>query len=79
MQIDELRRLPLGQMELVVKLYDSSNKRNFAEGKLQGTYVKQLYEKGWVVPAGTVRRRVRWELKKEFTQSEIELMKDLLK
>jgi hypothetical protein len=78
MKIDELRKLPLGQMGLIVKLYNSPKKRAFVEGKSQGTYIKQLSEKGWVIPAGTIKRRVRWELKKEFSQSEIELMKDLL-
>ena len=66
-------------MEVIVQLYNSPNKRGFVKGKKQGTYVKQLSEKGWVIPAGKEKRRTRWELEKDFTPGEIKLMKDLIK
>ena len=79
MNTEDIRTLPLGQIEFIVKLFESHNKRNFAESKQQGSYLKQLHEKGWIVPAGLINRRVRWELVKKFNPSEIKLMKDLLK
>jgi hypothetical protein len=79
MNTQDIRRLPLGQIELILKLYNSPVKRGFAEGKKQGTFSKQLHEKGWIIPAGMINRRIRWELVHKFSQSEIELMKDLLK
>ena len=79
MDTEDIRTLPLGQIEFIVKLYESPNKRSFAESKQQGSYSKQLHEKGWIIPAGSIKRRVRWELVKEFSPSEIKLMKDLLK
>ncbi|MFH1863491.1 MAG: hypothetical protein ABIJ85_01080 [bacterium] len=79
MNIEDIRTLPLGQIEFIVKLHESLNRRNFAEGKHQGTYSKQLHEKGWIIPSGLIKRRVRWELVKKFNPSEIKLMKDLLK
>ena len=79
MNTEDIRTLPLGQIAFIVKLFESPNKRNFAESKQQGSYSKQLHEKGWVIPAGLINRRVRWELVKDFNPSEIKLMKDLLK
>ena len=76
----DINRLPLAQMRILLRLWNSPNKMGFAEGREEGGSVKELSRKGLVEPAGKVGRRIRWKLvNRRIKQKNINLMSKLVK
>lgn len=55
-------KFPLAQMKILLRLWDSPDNMGFVEGRDEGGSIKELYQKGFVEPAGRVKRRIRWKL-----------------
>jgi len=78
--MENISRMPIKQMRLIIKLWDSPDKMGFADGKSEGGTVKELYKKGFVTPAGRFDRRLRWKIvESKFTENDIALMRQLAK
>jgi hypothetical protein len=75
----EIERLPLVQMKILLRLWDTPDNMGFAEGRAEGGSVKELYKKGLIKPAGKVGRRIRWALVEgKLTERDIVSMKKLV-
>jgi len=72
--------MPLSQLRLLLKIWDSPNRRTTVSGKSEGAIVKALYKKNLVRPSGKVGRIIRWAINENlFTDSDIALMRELVK
>lgn len=76
----DINRLPIAQMNILLRLWNSPNKMGFAEGREEGGSLKELNRKGLVEPAGKVGRKIRWKLASDkVKQRDINLMSRLVK
>lgn len=78
--MNDINRLPLTQMRLLIRLWNAPDKIGFAEGRGEGGSIKELSNKGIIEPAGKVGRRIRWKLVEgKIAQSDINSMSNLMK
>ncbi len=78
--MNDINRLPLTQMKLLIRLWNSPDKIGFAEGRAEGGSIKELGKTGFIEPAGRVGRRIRWKLVSgKVSQNDIDTMSGLAK
>src|SRR3990167_11518814 len=78
--MNDINRLPLNQMKLLIRLWNAPDKIGFAEGRGEGGSIKELSNKGFVEAAGKVGRRIRWKLdEQKINQKDVNLMNSIMK
>lgn len=76
---EKVTLMPLSQIRLLLKIWDSPDRRAVVSGKSGGAVIKVLYKKGYVRPTGKVGRTIRWAINEEwFSDSDIALMRELV-
>jgi hypothetical protein len=58
----DLKRYPLAQLKILLRLSESPDRMGFVFGRSEGGSVKELLKNGLIEPAGKVDRRIRWHL-----------------
>lgn len=75
---NDIRTLSIIQMQILLRLHESSDHRAFLDG-ITGGSVNGLARLGWIAPAGSIQKRMRWELVRSLTDSEVGLLRQLTK
>ena len=77
--MEQISRLPLTQIRILLRLHDAPGQLGFVEGREEGGSVKELNRKGYIVPAGKVGRRIRWRLvNSKIGKKDIDEMRNLI-
>lgn len=77
--MDEIGKCSLLQIKFLLRILESPVKVAYGKDSVEAGAILSLYKKKWIKPFGTVDKKQRWLLVKEFAKEEVDFMKDIIR